>query len=88
MKNPLTILSLIFIVITLSSCNKPWDKNPSDNKTNTPVSIANPASTYCLQQWWKREKRVLKYWGEYDACILKDGTIVDEWEYFRKNTKK
>jgi putative hemolysin len=55
--------------------------------TGNNVWIANPASTYCVEQEWKIEIREDAEWAQYGVCKFKDGTEVEEWEYFRANHK-
>ena len=51
------------------------------------AKIANPASTYCVEQGWEIEIKEDSTWAQYGVCKLKDGTEVEEWEYFRANHK-
>ena len=51
------------------------------------AKIANPASTYCVEQGWEIEIKEDKDGGQYGVCKFKDGTEVEEWEYFRANHK-
>ncbi len=46
------------------------------------AGIANPASTYCVQQGGKLEIRE-NTGGQYGVCIMPDGTECDEWDFFR-----
>ena len=55
--------------------------------TGNNVWIANPASTYCIEQEWEIEIREDAEWAQYGVCKFKDGTEVEEWEYFRANHK-
>lgn len=51
------------------------------------VGAANPASEFCVKQGGKLEMKKDKDGGEYALCHLPDGTVVEEWEYFRQNNK-
>ncbi len=42
------------------------------------VEIANPASVYCEDMGGKLELK-----DSVGLCILKDGTVCEEWEYYR-----
>jgi len=55
-----------------------------EDKGNAFVWLANPASAFCVEQWW--ENYVVKdaEWNEIWLCKLTDGTVIDEWEYYRK----
>ena len=79
MKNLKVIVTTLIIGISVigMSASFSFRKNRNKNKTNTSkpaptVGMANPASVYC-------EK------GEYGVCQLKDGTTIEEWEYYRQN---
>ena len=51
------------------------------------IGMSNPASVYCVEQGGEsilvRSKK-----GDFGICKLKDGTAVEEWEYYRENNKK
>lgn len=49
------------------------------------VGIANPATEYCVHQGGKSEIRKDRAGNEFGMCHLQDGTVVDEWEFFRRN---
>ena len=63
------------------------EENKKEESTGATVWIANPASTYCVEQEWKIEIREDAEWAQYGVCKFKDGTEVEEWEYFRANHK-
>jgi hypothetical protein len=47
--------------------------------------MANPAATACVQAGLTYEIRTNTTDGsQYGVCIMKDGTVCDEWAYFRK----
>ncbi|GAB2473621.1 DUF333 domain-containing protein [Comamonas humi] len=48
------------------------------------VGMANPASVYC-QQLGGRSVTVKEAAGERGVCHLPDGTVIDEWELFRRD---
>jgi len=52
----------------------------------TPVGLANPASTYCVEQGGKLEIRK-EAKGDTGYCHLPDGKVVEEWEFFRARDK-
>lgn len=72
----LMIIALL-LVISLSACAKKLEAQ-NDN-----AQIANPASTYCIEQGGKLEIRENPE-GQYGVCILPDGTECEEWAYYRK----
>ena len=47
--------------------------------------MANPASVFCEQKGGKSEIRKNEDGSEYGVCHLPDGSVVEEWEYFRAN---
>lgn len=51
------------------------------------VGIANPASEFCVKQGGKLEMKKDKDGGEYALCHLPDGTVVEEWAYFRQHNQ-
>ena len=62
------------VLFLLVACSK---------KTEDKVQIANPASTYCIEQGGKLEIRDSAE-GQYGVCTLPNGTECEEWKYFRK----
>ena len=50
------------------------------------IGMSNPVSVYCVEQGGEsilvRSKK-----GDFGICKLKDGTAVEEWEYYRENNK-
>ncbi len=53
----------------------------SPSATN-PTTLANPASTYCVEQHGTVEIRK-EAKGEVGYCHLPDGRVIEEWEFFR-----
>ena len=51
------------------------------------VGAANPASEFCVKQGGKLEMKKDKDGGEYALCHLPDGTVVEEWSYFRQHNQ-
>ncbi|MDO5638794.1 MAG: DUF333 domain-containing protein [Neisseria sp.] len=49
------------------------------------TGTANPASVYCVEQGGESLTQKADTGDEYGICKLPDGTVVEEWEYFRKN---
>ena len=91
MKNLKVIVTTLIIGISVigMSASFSFRKNRNKNKTNTSkpaptVGMANPASVYCEKQGGK-SIIVKGSKGEYGVCQLKDGTTIEEWEYYRQN---
>lgn len=60
----------------------------TSGKEDAPMEgAANPASEFCVKQGGKLEIKKDKDGAEYALCHLPDGTVVEEWEYFRQNNK-
>lgn len=51
-------------------------------KEEATATMANPASTYCIEQGGEVEIRQEES-GAVGYCHLPDGTVIEEWEYFR-----
>jgi hemolysin len=74
------ILSLA-AATTLAACN-------ALEKESVPMTgMPNPASEFCVKQGGKLEIKKDKDGGEYGMCHLPDGTVVEEWAYFRQHNK-
>ena len=56
--------------------------------TGEVVWIANPASEYCVAQWWTVNIVKDAEWNESGMCKLADGTEIDEREYYRSNNSE
>lgn len=64
--------------ITLSSCA------PAEPPQGG-AAIANPASEYCVKEKGGRLEIVTDESGaQKGMCHLPDGTVIDEWELYRK----
>jgi putative hemolysin len=68
-------------VAVLIGCGS--DSKPTN--TTTPAGLANPASEFCVQQGGTLEI-VDEAGGQVGYCNLKDGTRVEEWQYYRAQT--
>ena len=63
-------IALIFLAALLLCPERVW-------------ALANPASVFCAQSGGKSEIRKGPR-GQYGVCRLPDGSVVDEWAYYRK----
>ena len=52
--------------------------------TATQARTANPASEYCITQGGESMIQKDKTGAEYGICRFSDGTVIEEWEYFRQ----
>lgn len=85
MKNATTLS--ILAAAALTACAAPAEK-PAEQPEGAMVGMANPASVFCEQQGGKSEVRKDAQGNEYGMCRLSDGSVVDEWDYYRKNHKE
>ena len=65
--------------LILSGCNK-TENNPEQEPE---VWMANPASVYCVEQWWTLIPAEDEEWNQFAFCQIDEDTICEEWEYFR-----
>ena len=83
---PLSALPFILTAAALSACA--GNSNGKQEQSESPmVGMANPASEFCIKQGGKLEPRKDAEGNEYAMCHLPDGSVVEEWEYFRKHNK-
>ena len=82
---PATVLALIFAAAALSACAKKSGKTA--DAPPPAVGMANPASEFCVKQGGRLEPKKDAQGNEYALCHLPDGTVAEEWEYFRKHSK-
>ena len=75
-------LALLLSTTALAACSA--DKAGQESPA---VGIANPASEFCVKQGGKSEIKTDKDGGEYALCRLPDGTVVEEWAYFRQHNQ-
>ena len=73
-------LALLLSTAALAACSA--DKAGQEIPA---VGIANPASEFCVKQDGKLEMKKDKDGGEYGVCPLPDGSVVEEWAYFRSH---
>lgn len=76
-------LSGLFASILLAGCST----TQSTDSNSASLGTANPASTYCINQGGKLEIRNETN-GQVGYCHLKNGQVVEEWEYFRATQPK
>lgn len=89
MRNLKALVSVAMIAISMTgvAATKSNAVKRTTKKDREPaVGMANPASVYCTKNGGK-SIIVKGKGGEYGVCQLKDGTAVEEWEYYRENNK-
>jgi len=79
------ILTFIIVLIVLTSCTAPQTQGtPESAMTDmTLANMPNPASVYCEQQGNKLEIVTAADGSQSGVCIFPDGTVCDEWAYYR-----
>lgn len=75
-------LALLLSTAALAACSA--DKVGQESPA---VGTTNPASEFCVKQGGKLEMKKDKDGGEYALCHLPDGTVVEEWSYFRQHNQ-
>lgn len=73
------------VAVTLAACSAADNPNPQEELPV--VGMANPASEFCVKQGGRLEPKKDAQGNEYALCHLPDGTVAEEWEYFRKHSK-
>jgi putative hemolysin len=76
MKNLSANIALLCSILLLAGCNTV--------EPDSGAAIANPASEHCLKKGGKLEI-VEGTAGQKGMCHLPDGTIVEEWELYRRD---
>ena len=56
---------------------------PGETTTSTHADLANPASTYCVQQGGRLDLRKDGAGNVGGVCVFKDGRACEEWALFR-----
>jgi putative hemolysin len=59
------------------------DMDVAPAPTASPAGIANPASTYCVEQGGASEVRRGEDGSQYGVCTFPDGSECEEWAFFR-----
>lgn len=74
------LVSLISKFFAHSRVSLPTTKPATENTADT--QIANPASVNCVENGGK-PSIIDKLEGQVGMCTLPDGTVCEEWAYFR-----
>lgn len=78
----LGIFMMLFIGCLFAGCML------SQEDDNQKTQIANPASTYCIEQGGKLEIRRDSDENEYGICKFSDGSECEEWAFYRGECSK
>jgi len=75
----IVVLIIVIVLVSLISTSK----FSVQTKDETGTQIANPASVNCINKGGKLSI-VDKPEGQVGMCTLSDGTVCEEWAYFRE----
>ncbi len=81
---PDLLLILISLPVVLSVCGP---GTHTGSKRVKELSMQNPASRKCIDDGGRLQV-VSSREGDYGVCIFRDGSVCEEWEYFRSSCKK
>lgn len=93
MKNLKITVSAMVVMMSISGMSASFrffKKKKSDDKpaVTAPApaksTSSNPAADFCASQGG-RSVNVRSSKGNYNVCLLNDGTAVEEWDYYRQN---
>ncbi|QCE35125.1 DUF333 domain-containing protein [Acetobacteraceae bacterium] len=59
-----------------------------EEKKGKQIGMPNPASAYCISQKGKLVLRQDAQGNEVGYCTLKNGQVVEEWDFFRQSQKE
>jgi putative hemolysin len=74
---------LLAVVLASSGCVR----TPPSNNPSNQTAMANPASVKCVNDGGQ-DKLVYGPDGQYGLCLFPDGSVCEEWAYFRGNCSK
>jgi putative hemolysin len=70
------------LLLLLGACS---DDDPTDQPGSPDgAGLANPASVFCIEQGGSLEIVSDAEGNQSGMCTLVDGTVVEEWEYYRR----
>jgi putative hemolysin len=78
------IITFTIILMALTACTARQIQTPKPAATDIPqMNMPNPASVYCEQDGNKLGIQTASDGSQSGVCIFPDGSICDEWAYFR-----
>lgn len=79
------IFTFLIILMAMTACAATQTQaTPEPAATDMPqVGMPNPASVYCTQNGNKLEIQTASDGSKNGICVFPDGSICDEWAYFR-----
>ena len=75
------------VILSLAAATALAACSASEKQESHKIGMSNPASEFCVKQGGNSEIKKDKDGNEYGVCHLSDGTVVEEWEYFRQHNK-
>ncbi|MGY1489340.1 putative hemolysin [Methylobacillus pratensis] len=73
------------VTVFLMTCSVMAGCSSGSGQKPAKLDMANPASVYCVNQGGKIEFQKDASGGTIGMCHLPDGTVVEEWELFRRD---
>lgn len=80
MENRIIVIALAFCLL-VAGCGVQHDDKTVQNASVS--GLANPASTHCVDKGGSLEIRTGPDGGQAGYCTLPNGTVCEEWAYFR-----
>lgn len=78
------IITFTIIMMALTACTSFQVQTLEGASTDMPqVGMPNPASVYCTQNGNTLEIRTAADGSQSGICVFPDGSVCDEWAYFR-----
>ena len=78
------VFTFTIVLLSLAACTTIQVQAPLPAATDIPAAnMPNPASVYCEQQGNQLEIRTAADGSQSGICVFPDGSICDEWAYFR-----
>jgi len=77
--------ALTILLMALTACAAPGTPTaPEAAATSTQVGLPNPASVHCRETGNTLEVQTAADGGQHGVCVFPDGSVCDEWAYFRE----
>ena len=89
MKNLKVIVTGLVIAMSISGMSASLSsifRKKKNKSTSTTAEAPTQASSYCVSQGGE-SILVKSKKGDFRVCKLRNGTTIDEWEYYRQNNK-
>ncbi|MFC1723354.1 DUF333 domain-containing protein [Nanoarchaeota archaeon] len=89
MRYTILLISSLLLLSILSACDNPPQKymgtteEQSQKWETTKTGIANPASTYCIEQGFSLTMKEDHKGGQYGICTFHDSSWCEEWAYYK-----